>query len=52
MPLSKLAGPPYFYYWNKKNTALGHTGHNVFRGSRLAFSQAAVGGHTKHIMLV
>jgi len=32
--------------------ALGHTVHNMFRGIRLAFSQAAVGGHTKHIMLI
>jgi hypothetical protein len=47
MRLSKLAGPPCFYYWNKKNMALGHTGHNMFRGIRLAFSQAAVGGTHK-----
>jgi len=31
---------------------LGHTGHNMFRGSRLAFSQAEVGGHIKHIMMI
>lgn len=54
IPPSKVAGPPCFYQWNKKNTALGHTGHNMFRGSRLAFSQAAVGDthKTQHVDLI